>query len=297
MRRISACLSIVLFALSAFSSVFAAEGKKKIVLVAGKDSHGRGEHEFRAGMMILAAALTANVPDVEAVTTFDGWPADNTIFDNAAAVVIYCDGGGGHPIRAQWAKMEELIKKGVGLGCMHYGVEIPKGEGGGDRFLAWIGGYYEDGFSINPHWSNDTKLAPGHPATRGVKSFSVRDEWYFNIRFPENKQGWTSILEATPDDEARSGKTSWPRGPKAHITGASGRSETLLWTVERPDGGRGFGFTGGHFHKNWANDDQRKLVLNSILWIAKVEVPENGVNSKTPTPEEMDANLKQGKKK
>jgi len=294
MRHISYCLLLILLAAAGLQ---AAEGKKKVVLVAGKDSHGRGEHEFRAGMMILAAALTANAPDVEAVTTFDGWPADNAIFDGAAAVVIYCDGGGGHPIRQQWPKMEELIKKGVGLGCMHYGVEIPKGEGGGDRFLSWIGGYYEDGFSINPHWSSDTKLEPGHPVARGVKSFNVRDEWYFNIRFPENKQGWTSILEGTPDDEARSGKTSWPRGPRPEITGKSGRSETLLWTVERPDGGRGFGFTGGHFHKNWANDDQRKLVLNAILWIAKVEVPENGVISKTPTPEEMDGNLKQGKRK
>jgi type 1 glutamine amidotransferase len=291
-------LSAVLLAVLACAMpLHAAEGKKKIVLVAGKDSHGRGEHEFRAGCMILQKALNENMPGIDAVCTFDGWPADNAIFDNAAAVVIYCDGGGGHPIRQQWAFVEGLIKKGVGLGCMHYGVEIPKGAGGGDNFMAWIGGFYEDGFSINPHWSAPTKLADGHPVTRGVKSFSVRDEWYFNIRFPEDKKGWTSILEAVPDDEARSGKTSWPRGPREIITKASGRSETLMWTLERPDGGRGFGFTGGHFHKNWANDDQRKVVLNAIAWIAKVDIPEAGVNSKTPTPEEMDANLKQGKKK
>ena len=42
----------------------------------------------------------------------------------------------------------------------------------------------------------------------------------------------------------------------------------MMWVYERPDGGRGFGFTGGHFHANWANDDQRKLVLNAILWLA-----------------------------
>ena len=64
----------------------------------------------------------------------------------------------------------------------------------------------------------------------------------------------------------------------------------VAWGVERPDGGRGFGFTGGHFHKGWANDDQRKLVLNAILWTAKVEVPAQGVPSKV-TPEEMEANL------
>jgi type 1 glutamine amidotransferase len=64
----------------------------------------------------------------------------------------------------------------------------------------------------------------------------------------------------------------------------------LMWVRERPDGGRGFGFTGGHFHRNWANDDFRKLVLNAILWSAKVEVPKDGVAS-TVTSEDLKANL------
>ena len=64
----------------------------------------------------------------------------------------------------------------------------------------------------------------------------------------------------------------------------------VAWATERADGGRGFGFTGGHDHKNWGNDDQRKLVLNAILWTAKVPVPSIGVQSKV-TPEELLANL------
>ena len=51
--------------------------------------------------------------------------------------------------------------------------------------------------------------------------------------------------------------------------------------VMYPDGGRGFGFTGGHVHWNWKIDDQRKLMLNTIAWIAKLEVPSDGVPSKT----------------
>ena len=39
----------------------------------------------------------------------------------------------------------------------------------------------------------------------------------------------------------------------------------VAWAVERADGGRGFGFSGGHFKQGWGNDDQRKLVLNAIL--------------------------------
>ena len=55
-----------------------------------------------------------------------------------------------------------------------------------------------------------------------------------------------------------------------------GREEVVAWAFERPDGGRGFGFTGAHFHKNWANDDFRRLVVNAILWSAHVEVPPGG---------------------
>jgi hypothetical protein len=64
----------------------------------------------------------------------------------------------------------------------------------------------------------------------------------------------------------------------------------MMWCTEREDGGRGVGFTGGHFHKNWEDENFRKIVLNAMLWITKVEVPEGGVQS-TVTAEDMAANL------
>ena len=64
----------------------------------------------------------------------------------------------------------------------------------------------------------------------------------------------------------------------------------VAWAVERKDGGRGFGFTGGHYHAGWANDSQRTLVLNAIVWTAKAEVPAAGVVTKF-TEEELKANL------
>ena len=69
-----------------------------------------------------------------------------------------------------------------------------------------------------------------------------------------------------------------------------GEPEHTMWAIQRPDGGRGFAVTGAHFHKNWGNDNFRKTVLNAVLWIAKAEVPEDGVQS-TVTPEELAANL------
>lgn len=69
----------------------------------------------------------------------------------------------------------------------------------------------------------------------------------------------------------------------------------MMWSIERADGGRGFGFTGGHFHDNWANGNFRKVVLNALLWSAHAEVPENGVESKV-TSNELEANLDPKKK-
>ena len=52
-----------------------------------------------------------------------------------------------------------------------------------------------------------------------------------------------------------------------------------MWAIERADGGRGFGFTGGHFHANWGNDDFRRAVLNALVWVTGAEVPAGGVTS------------------
>ena len=82
----------------------------------------------------------------------------------------------------------------------------------------------------------------------------------------------------------------FPKGPYPHIQADKGRAECMLWAVERPDGGRGFGFTGGHRHVNWNNENFRKVVLNALLWIAKIEVPANGVESSV-SPDELAANL------
>jgi putative membrane-bound dehydrogenase-like protein len=52
----------------------------------------------------------------------------------------------------------------------------------------------------------------------------------------------------------------------------------VAWAYERPDGGRSFGFTGGHYHWNWGNDDVRRLVTNAILWTAGAEIPPAGAS-------------------
>lgn len=182
-----------------------------------------------------------------------------------------------------------LTVKGVGPFCCHYGVEVPKGEAG-DRFRDWIGGCYENGYSCNPKWKADFTELPKHPITRGVKPFAIHDEWYFNMRFRPEMTGVTPILSAKPSDVTRDGPYVYPKGPYQHIQQAKGQVEHLMWCTKRDDGGRGVGFTGGHFHQNWADDNFRKVVLNALLWICKYEVPEAGVDSSV-TAENVTRNL------
>jgi hypothetical protein len=128
-----------------------------------------------------------------------------------------------------------------------------------------------------------------------VKPFSNKDEWYFNMRWREDKAGLTPILVAKPSDDVRDGPYVHPKGPYPHIVEASGREETMMWTYERPNGGRGFGFTGGHTHANWGDPNQRKVVLNAMLWIARAEVPQNGVECEV-SADDLKANLDPKKK-
>ena len=268
----------------------AADSPRKLILIAGKPSHPPLMHEFRAGSLLLEKCLQG-VPGLTVEVHTNGWVSDEKSFTGADAVVIYADGGGGHPAVQGNHKevLAALLKRGVGLGCMHYGVEVVP-EQAGALFNDWIGGHYAKDFSCNPIWEPDYQKFPTHPVTRGVQPFNTKDEWYFNMKFRDDLAHVTPILVAKPSDATRDGPYVYPKGPYPHIQAAKGRDETMMWTFERADGGRAFGFTGGHFHLNWGNDNQRKVVLNALLWLAKVEVPKAGVESKV-TQEELMLNL------
>lgn len=263
---------------------------RKLVLIAGTPSHPPGMHEHNAGVQLFHQFLR-NVPGLDVSFVLNGYPEDDAILDDADGILCYADGGKRHPLIQgdRIARLNTLLAKGVGLFCLHFGVEVPKGPEG-DTFRDWIGGCYEHEWSCNPMWEADFKQLPEHPITRGVKPFAIFDEWYFNMRFRPEMVGVVPILTATPTDATRNGPYVYPKGPYPHIQEAKGRPEHLMWATERPDGGRGVGFTGGHFHRNWHHDEFRKLVLNALLWISKVDVPAEGVASAV-TEADMAKNL------
>lgn len=274
-----------------------AEEVTKIVFIAGSPSHGPGEHEHRAGCLLLAKCLNENVPNVEAVVHSYGWPEDESIFDGAKSVVMYCDGGGGHMANPHLDTVNSLVAKGVGVVCLHYGVETLAGKEG-TAFLDWIGGYFEANWSVNPHWMASFPSLPVHPITRGLASIEMQDEWYYHMRFREDMEGVVPILTALPPDSTLSRPDGPHSGnPEVRAAVARGEKQHMAWAYEGLNKHRGFGFTGGHFHRNWQDDAFRKLVLNAICWTAHVDVPEQGVQSPTPTAEEMAANQDDKKKR
>jgi type 1 glutamine amidotransferase len=259
---------------------------KRILLVAGRQSHSAGDHEFFAGTAILMNLLKQN-DGVWPIMARDGWPKNEKLFDTADAVLMYMDGGGGHPAIQKPERIELInkqLERGAGWLNLHYAVEYPNKVQG--TVHSWLGGYYETGVSVNPHWKAEIRSLPKHEITRGVKPFTLQDEWYFNMNFVDGLKNVTPILQALPPDDKRFTPSAKAR---------KGEIETMAWAFERKNGGRSFGFTGGHFHRNWADEDYRKLVVNAILWSAKMDVPENGAKVAFD-PSDLNKNLdKKGK--
>lgn len=267
-----------------------AKATKKIVFVAGNPSHGYGAHEHKAGCMLLAKHLEASGLPVETAIVTKGWPQDESVFDGADCVVVYADGGGRHPFNAHVAKVNALAEKGVGIVAIHYAVEAPKGEYG-DALLNWTGGYFETDWSVNPHWTAKYSKLPEHPVTRGIQPFEINDEWYYHMRFREGMEGVQPILTDLPPASTLSRKDGAHSGnPHVRKAVAAGEPQHMAWALERKDGGRGFGFTGGHFHWNWGHNEFRQLVLNAIVWAAKADVPDDGVPTQPVSVDALQSN-------
>ena len=236
----------------------------KIVLLAGSVSSKPGGHEYFAGCTILANALKQTT-GVWPVMAAEGWPKDKHIFDNARAIVVYTDGGPKLPFleAARWEKMKSLVAKGTGLVMMHQAVEGP--EDRAEEIQSWLGGVFKKDIGCRGHWDMSFDNFPKHAITRGVTPFTAPgDGWLYNLHF---SAGAVPLITGEVPDKARTSADA-----KAH----AGRAETIGWAFERKDGGRSFAFTGADWHTNWRVEAQRKLVVNGILWSAKIEVPEGG---------------------
>jgi type 1 glutamine amidotransferase len=252
---------------------------KKIVLIAGAlDSHPKDSHEYERNIILLKHCIDSSpgFKGARAEIHFDGWPADAATLDDADT--IFLSSGGcdrrleDHPLYVadHLQVLEHQMKRGCGVIFFHWSTFHPAKYH--DRVTEWVGGYfdYETGSAPNQWYSkietrdwNTALGAPDHPVARGVKPFQVKEEYYFNLRFRDEDPRLRFILLKEAGDP---------------------RTNAVAWAVERKDGGRGFGTTGGHYFANWWLPDFRRLVLNAIAWTAKIDVPEGGIESTLEEP-------------
>ncbi|MCH2205515.1 MAG: ThuA domain-containing protein [Lentisphaerales bacterium] len=256
---------------------------EKIVFLHGGKSHGPGKHEYRAGSMLLAEQLKAQSHAKIETLVIAGWPEDESVLDDADAIILYNDSS--KVVGKGLSKMHSLWQKGVGIMMIHYAVHPKNNTATGEQyFLPWIGGYFKNGKSVNPVWKANLEFEKSHPISNGVGPVEVLDEWYFNIHFAE-KCTHVACAEFKKENVQKLNNI-WNQEAYDSV----GKKVTLMWAIENDNSARGVGSTGGHFHRNWAYDNYRKAVLNAMLWIAKVPVPEQGAKLIPVTEEMLSAN-------
>jgi type 1 glutamine amidotransferase len=237
----------------------------KIVLIAGPTAPNQtaGDHEHFAGCALFFRMLQ-QTPGVAPVMVQGGWPTNPETLKNAAAVVFYMDGGGKQSTLQHAADIDRLAAAGVGIVHVHQCIDYPADAV--PQAVRWLGGAYHPKTGIRGHWDATYETFADHPVTRGVQKFLPVNEGYIQkLTWVEGMKGVTPLLRA--------------RNPKAKPgTYAADGDDVWCFTYERPDGGRSFVNTGGHAHKNWGEVGFRRLMINGILWAAKVEVPAGGAN-------------------
>lgn len=273
---------------------YSSAAPREILLIAGPPSHTRLAHEQNAAAILFARFLN-EVPGIHATVSKSGWPEDESLVAKADAIWVFCDGGEKHLIAkdGHTAQIQAAADRGAGLMFYHYGVE-PPAKTLHKEFLDWTGGFFELHRAVNPIFEADFKSLPNHPITRGVTPFKLKDEWYYNMTFRDDSKGITEILVTTPPASSLS-RPDGPHEGNPDVRSKVGKPQCMMWAYDRPDGGRGVGFTGGHFHMNLGDDNFRKLVLNALVWASKGEVPANGVASHV-TQEDLLQNLDPGKR-
>jgi type 1 glutamine amidotransferase len=251
-----------------------------VLIVVGPSTHPPGTHEVEAGGRLMKHLVehATNVTGLSADVVSE-WPRDAAVRKRASTVVFIGDIFPPQRLPDSplvLSQLGEMMQRGCGLVCVHYAtglraVDVPPD--GNHPLLHWLGGYFATQCA---HHQSVAKVFPmvtitpagaKHPVVQGWREFSLPEEPYYNNYFGPGGNRLAPNVTAIATSQLP------PDAPKR---------ETVAWAVERPDGGRGFGVVMPHFYKSWLVDDLRRLILNGIVWSAKVGVPADGVATAKP---------------
>ena len=244
----------IVISLTLFALVATSHGATKKVLFVGKQpDHPFGTHMYLHTCDVLSKCL-AKVDGVETVVS-NGWPTDESVLEGVTTIVVYATPAAEFLLDAPHRdKVIELMKQGVGLVTIHWASSILKDnlDRLGPEWLRITGATWISNVGLHTGDSQLTQLQPAHPICRGWTEYTLHDEYYLN----------PTVTNATPF---------------LQVT-ANEQPVTVAWTYERPNGGRSFGTTLGHFYSNFQREPFRRMVVNAILWTADVDVPLGGAN-------------------
>ena len=232
--------------------------RKLLILCQGPDGHPATTHEYVAGAQLLAKLLRP-VPNlsVEVLHADGAWEDGPDKLRSSDGAFLFLSQG------AKWIHEEprrieafaQLAARGGGLSTLHWGMGTKEPQFI-DGFLKLFGGCH--GGPDRKYQVLETNLAfvdQAHEIASGLGEFRAHDEFYYDLKLVAAKETLKPIV--TADIE--------------------GRHETVAWAWDRGDGGRSFGFSGCHFHKNWELPQYRRLVAQGILWTMKLPIPKEGL--------------------
>jgi len=237
--------------------------KTLLLLTHLPDGHKKSTHEYVPGQKILKHLLDGTPGlKVELVAADEPWTDGPDILAKADGVVLFVSQGAAW-MQADPRRYEAFVRlaaRGGGISALHWGtgVKDAKKIDGYVRLLGACHGGPDRKFA-----EIETKLdfVAGHPAAAGLEPLTLFDEFYFRLkRAPEAYGKLTTLAKIRVDDQ----------------------DEMVGWAFDRADGGRSFGFTGLHFHKNWERPEYRRLVAQGVLWSMKLPVPKKGLDVDVP---------------
>ncbi len=244
---------------SATATRVKARKTQRLLLLGQKpDGHPHSTHEYSAAMRILAKTLQSqkNLQTI-LVSADEPWKAGPELIDGADGVVIFVSEGGQwvHQDPARLAALNKLAARGGGFVGLHWGIGTRKAENI-DGYLKLLGGCHGGPDRKYKVVDVRTEIANAkHPILNGVQAIDVHEEFYYTLKFVKPAGSITPLLQAPID----------------------GKSHTVAWAWDRPNGGRSFGFSGLHFHENWRHVEYRRMVTQAILWTLKRPIPEAGL--------------------
>lgn len=224
--------------------------KGTVLLIGKQPDHPFGSHMYLHTCKMLGECARLN--GLEPVVS-DGWPRDPALLKDVKTIVVYTSPAAefllDSPHRDEFMR---LMKEGVGLVTLHWASSINQQnlDRLGDRWTSYLGGTWISNVGLSTTKSPLKQLVAKHPICRGWSEYELLDEYYLNPK----------IVDATP---------------LLQVT-TQGKDVVVGWAYERPDSGRSYATTLGHFYSNFEREPFRQAIVNAILWTAKVDVPENG---------------------